>query len=60
MLAVRRSGVTEALNILERRGIIEAKRGNIVVLDRAGLEAVAGDSYGTPEAEYQRLIGPLS
>lgn len=59
MLAVRRAGVTEALNILERQGIIQTKRGNIVVLDRAGLEAVAGDSYGTPEAEYQRLIGPL-
>jgi hypothetical protein len=30
-----------------------------VVLDRAGLEAAAGDSYGVPEAEYRRLIGPL-
>ncbi len=60
MLAVRRAGVTEAINILEQRGIIEAKRGNIVVLDRVGLEEAAGDSYGVPEAEYRRLIGPLS
>ncbi len=60
MLAVRRAGVTEALNILEERGVIRARRGNIVVLDRAGLEAAAGDSYGVPEAEYRRLIGPLS
>jgi hypothetical protein len=27
------------------------------VLDRAGLEAVAGDSYGLCEAEYEHLIG---
>jgi CRP-like cAMP-binding protein len=58
MLAVRRAGVTEALNILERQGIIRAKRGNIVVLKRKKLEQVAGDSYGIPEAEYRRLIGP--
>ena len=58
MLGVRRASVTEALNILERRGIIRASRGNIVVLDRARLEETAGDSYGVPEAEYRRLIGP--
>jgi hypothetical protein len=27
------------------------------VVDRVKLEAVAGDSYGVPEAEYSRLIG---
>ena len=31
------------------------------MLDRAKLEAAAGDCYGVPEAEYARLIGlPLS
>jgi CRP-like cAMP-binding protein len=57
MLGVRRAGVTEALNILEKRGIIQASRGNIVIVDRARLEETAGDSYGVPEAEYHRLIG---
>ncbi len=60
MLGVRRAGVTEALNILEGRGIIRAGRGNIVVLQRTKLEKAAGDSYGVPEAEYRRLIGPLT
>jgi CRP-like cAMP-binding protein len=59
MLAVRRAGVTEALKIREERGVIQTRRGNIMVLDRAGLEASAGDSYGIPEAEYRRLIGPF-
>jgi CRP-like cAMP-binding protein len=59
MLGVRRAGVTEAIHILEGQRIIRAERGNILVLDRARLEETAGDSYGTPEAEYRRLIGPL-
>ena len=57
MLGVRRASVTEALNILEEREIIQANRGNVVVLDRLRLEETAGDSYGVPEAEYERLIG---
>ena len=61
MLGVRRAGVTVALQALEERGLISTKRGQIVVLDRAGLEAVAGDSYGLCETEYRRLIGlPIS
>lgn len=59
MLAVRRSGVTVATQILEGERIIKAERGRITILDRAGLEAAAGGSYGVPEAEYERLIGPL-
>lgn len=59
MLGVRRPGVTEAVQDLEGKGLIAARRGWITVLDRAGLEAAAGGCYGTPEAEYRRLIGPL-
>jgi DNA-binding MarR family transcriptional regulator len=57
MLGVRRSGVTENLNILEGMGIIRAKRGLVRVKDRAKLEEVAGGSYGVPEEEFERLIG---
>ena len=32
-------------------------RGQIAVKDRKGLERTAGGAYGTPEAEYRRLIG---
>jgi CRP-like cAMP-binding protein len=59
MLAVRRPGVTEALQMLEREQAIRTERRNIVVLDRRKLEETAGDGYGVPEAEYERLIGPL-
>jgi len=59
MLGVRRSGVTDAMHLLEGVNIIRATRGHIRILDREKLEDTAGDSYGIPEAEYQRLIGPL-
>ncbi len=56
MLAVRRPGVTEAIHLLEGAAIIRARRAHITILDRERLEETAGDSYGVPEAEYQRLI----
>jgi CRP-like cAMP-binding protein len=57
MLGVRRPGVTVTIRSLERRGLVQAKRGSISLLDRPGLTKVAGTSYGVPEAEYRRLIG---
>jgi CRP-like cAMP-binding protein len=57
MLGVRRSGVTEALQSLTRRGLIETGRNKIVVVNRNGIEKMAGPSYGVPEQEYRRLIG---
>ena len=57
MLGVRRAGVTAALQALEDRGTISTKWKRVTIQDRAKLEAVAGDSYGVPEAEYARLIG---
>jgi hypothetical protein len=61
MLGVRRAGVTVALQAFEERGLIATKRGQIAVLNRAGLEGVAGDSYGAAEVEYARLVGlPVS
>ncbi len=57
MLGVRRAGVTDALHILEGRHLIKARRGQITVVDRVGLEALSDPSYGVPEAEYARLVG---
>jgi CRP-like cAMP-binding protein len=57
MLAVRRAGVTEALQSLKRQKLIETARNKIVVLDRNGIEKLAGGFYGVPEKEYRRLIG---
>lgn len=56
MLAVRRSGVTTAMHVLEGQGAIKATRGMITVRDRAKLLELSGGSYGVPEAEYERLM----
>jgi CRP-like cAMP-binding protein len=56
MLGVRRAGVTEALHSLSKQKFIETGRKQIVILNRKGIERTAGDLYGVPEAEYQRLI----
>lgn len=56
MLGVRRPGVTVAVQVLEGNRLIRATRGRIVVLDRAGLEAVADDAYGLAEAEYASAL----
>lgn len=59
MLAVRRPSVTTALHVLEGNRLIRAERGWVTVIDRVALEEFAADAYGKPEAEYERLIGPL-
>jgi CRP-like cAMP-binding protein len=57
MLGVRRPGVTVALKELADSGLIQTNRGSVIVSDREGLEEVANSLYGTPEAEYERLLG---
>ncbi len=57
MLGVRRSGVTEALHVLEGVRIVKTSRGRIHLLDRGRLEEIAGGCHGLAEAEYGRLIG---
>lgn len=59
MLAVRRSGVTVALQLLEGKGVIQSRRALIHVVDRERLESLAGNAYGSAEDEYRRLIGPF-
>jgi CRP-like cAMP-binding protein len=56
MLAVRRAGVTQAVQSLGKKGFIRAARGKIEVINRKGLEREAGELYGVPEAEMRRLL----
>jgi CRP-like cAMP-binding protein len=56
MLGVRRAGVTEQIHVLEGHHAIKAVRGEIRVINRPLLEEIAGESYGEPERQYERLI----
>lgn len=57
MLGVRRAGVTVAIHSFEQRGLVTTRRGQLTLVNRAGIEQVAGSFYGTPEAELKRLFG---
>jgi len=57
MLGTRRSSVTVAAGTLSKAGIISYSRGNITVLDRQRLEAIACECYHVIHSEYERLVG---
>ena len=59
LLGVRREGVSEALGRLQHAGVIRCARGQIQVLDRAGLERQACDCCGLMKQEYERLLPAL-
>ena len=44
------------LRIMRRAGLITTRRGQLTVINRAGIEQVAGSFYGIPEAELKRLM----
>ena len=56
MLGVRRETVTDAAQKLQRMGLIQYRRGHIVVLDRPGLERRVCECYAAVSQEYERLL----
>lgn len=56
MLGVRRPGVTVAMGILEKAGLITHGRGTIAVVDRAGLEKASCECYRTIRERQAKLI----
>ncbi|MDH4652072.1 Crp/Fnr family transcriptional regulator [Pseudomonas sp. JS3066] len=57
MLGVRRSGITVAAGALQEQHLIRYTRGEITILDRAGLEAAACECYCAVTDSYSKLLG---
>jgi CRP-like cAMP-binding protein len=57
MLGVRRVGVTKAASALEKRGLIEYKRGEIRILDVRALERASCECYTQGKAMYDQVLG---
>jgi len=57
MLGVRRVGVTTAAVQLQRRGLIEYRRGSVTVVNRRGLEAASCTCYATDKKTYADVMG---
>jgi CRP-like cAMP-binding protein len=57
MLGVRRVGVTNAAGLLQRRKLVSYSRGDITILDRAGLEAASCECYRGAKDTYRRILG---
>jgi CRP-like cAMP-binding protein len=54
MLGVTRSVVTRAAGSLQKEKMIRYTRGQVTILDRRGLEAIACECYGMVKEEYKR------
>jgi CRP-like cAMP-binding protein len=56
-LGVRRSGVTIAAGALQQQRLISYTRGDIRIVDRAGLEVAACECYGALNEKYRQVFG---
>jgi hypothetical protein len=56
MLGVRRAGVTVAMGILARKGLVSHTRGSVTIIDRKGLESASCECYRAIKRREERIL----
>ncbi|QPK64539.1 Crp/Fnr family transcriptional regulator [Methylomonas sp. LL1] len=56
IMGVRRVGITKAALSLQQQKLISYRRGDVTILDRAGLEAAACGCYRIEKETYERIL----
>jgi hypothetical protein len=56
MLGSRRATVTLSAGILQAAGLIQYQRGQVTIIDRDGLEAIACECYAVIKRELDEVI----
>ena len=59
ILGVQRSGITGAAGKLKKEGLIDYKRGVIIILNRSGLETQSCECYHIIKMELNTLLNSL-
>jgi CRP-like cAMP-binding protein len=57
MLGAHRPSISVAAAVLQKAGVVRYVRGQITVLDRAGLEAASCECYGVVREQFDGLLG---
>ena len=58
LLGVQRTTVNAVVGVLQDQGLISARRGRVIVVDRAGLKRQACECYSVVEKHFGAVIGP--
>ena len=56
MLGVRRAGVTVAMGILSKKGLVSHTRGSVTIVDRNGLESASCECYRAIKRREDRIL----
>jgi hypothetical protein len=57
MLGVRRVGITNAAGFMQKRKLLSYSRGDITILNRAGLEKASCRCYQISKDMYEGVLG---
>lgn len=57
MLGVRRVGISKAAGSLQKQKLISYSRGDIVIIDRQGLQGIACSCYQADKDAFDRILG---